>query len=424
MEKALMKIWLLIILFFICVNVYSIDIVYLVTQESTLRRNDVRRSFLKNVAEGEMLFFAGQTGRRSFAREIFDTILVRTEQGVEGWIDSNDVLLKGNRPLQGIIIERRWILSYYQHILFENDKEALFKYEPFWRDDYEAYARRADPYPAPWNFSFMPTQLIMQNNITQIIPLPLYGYISFLHTMQLQSDISTTLQVVCTAITNRVQENHLSRLFDIGEEYLLFLKIDGDYMSVFVNDETNKILSLIGVDDYFIQAILSIVRGDTVDIEKFDISHISWPRRADGAMDFPPPVDMSAYQATHTTTARLRVRDEPTTASLIVTTLDVGAEVQVLETGAMATIDGITAPWVRVLSYNRFTGWVFSGFLQAVYVPEEPASIVAISAELPVPVVSEQGQNNSNTMLFIILGIVGFLVVCISLIIFKKKKNV
>ena len=36
--------------------------------------------------------------------------------------------------------------------------------------------------------------------------------------------------------------------------------------------------------------------------------------------------------------------------SLMVTTLSNGSAVQVLETGAMQTIDGITAPWVKVLS--------------------------------------------------------------------------
>jgi hypothetical protein len=45
-------------------------------------------------------------------------------------------------------------------------------------------------------------------------------------------------------------------------------------------------------------------------------------------------------------------------------TLDTGTKVQVVETGTTETIGGITAPWVKVLSENGFTGWAFSGYLE------------------------------------------------------------
>ena len=199
---------------------------------------------------------------------------------------------------------------------------------------------------------------------------------------------------------------------------------DGDFMDVYLDSIGNNLATFAKVDSVFLTVLNNFIDSSS----SFDLSLItSWPRRADGTMDFPPPIDMSSYLTTHTTTARLRVRDNPNTASLIVTTLDIGAEVQVLETGAMATIDGITAPWVRVLSYNRFTGWVFSGFLQAVYVPvaETPTEIPVVASPTyqPVYVLLEQEQGSNNKILFIIFGVIGFLTVGILLVIFKKKKN-
>ncbi len=119
-----------------------------------------------------------------------------------------------------------------------------------------------------------------------------------------------------------------------------------------------------------------------------DISNITWPRRANGTMDYPPPTGMSNYKTTHHTTDNLRLRDEPNTSSLMVTTLSHGSAVQVLETGEIQTIDGITAPWVKVLSESGYTGWCFSGYLEAI--PREEPVIV------PVSTTPEPSENTEN----------------------------
>jgi len=82
------------------------------------------------------------------------------------------------------------------------------------------------------------------------------------------------------------------------------------------------------------------------------------------------PNDPRDRQSRSQTTDRLRVREKPDTGSAVVTTLDTGTEVQILETGATETIGGITAPWVKVLSENGFTGWAFSGYLETL-APEQ-----------------------------------------------------
>jgi len=90
------------------------------------------------------------------------------------------------------------------------------------------------------------------------------------------------------------------------------------------------------------------------------------------------------------TTDRLRVRENPDTSSAIVTTLDTGTEVQILETGNLETIGGITAPWVKVQSENGFTGWAFSGYL-------EPLNPEQENTETQNPDLTNPEQQNLET---------------------------
>jgi hypothetical protein len=71
------------------------------------------------------------------------------------------------------------------------------------------------------------------------------------------------------------------------------------------------------------------------------------------------------FGATHTVTDNLRLRDTADVSSAtIITTLQKNTMVQVLVTGKTETIDGITAPWVKVMSDTGYVGWCFSGYLK------------------------------------------------------------
>lgn len=72
----------------------------------------------------------------------------------------------------------------------------------------------------------------------------------------------------------------------------------------------------------------------------------------------------TTYKTTHRVLENLRLREAADTNSKVVTTLPKDTEVQVLETGSTATINGITAPWVKVVSNSGYTGWCFSGYLE------------------------------------------------------------
>ncbi|WP_318692176.1 SH3 domain-containing protein [Treponema sp.] len=73
---------------------------------------------------------------------------------------------------------------------------------------------------------------------------------------------------------------------------------------------------------------------------------------------------------------RLKMRDHPNLGASKLYTLNPGSLVLILEVGSTATIDGISAPWVKVELVNPVgflegyksksdtTGWVFSGYLE------------------------------------------------------------
>ena len=138
-------------------------------------------------------------------------------------------------------------------------------------------------------------------------------------------------------------------------------------------------------------------------------------------MDYPPPIDMTHYSATHRVTDSLRLRAAPVTASKLVTTMQNGTEVQVIETGYTATIEGITASWVKVITSDGHIGWCFSGFLEELKKPVNNVSVIehyddefARSAKEPSPMSSWVWFAIAGSALLLSSGVVLFV---------KRRKN-
>ena len=221
-------------------------------------------------------------------------------------------------------------------------------------------------------------------------------------------------------------------VYSPGDSLTLLLYLDGDYLDVYTGSDIH-IGTFIRVGREFIAQYQSLIRTNTA-----DLTNVLWPRRADGTMSLPLYTDMSGFQANHMTTSRLRVRDNPATDSLIMTTLDTGIEIQVLETGSVETIGGTTAPWVRVLTANGFTGWVFSGFLEPIAAePEAPYPVIAEAPEeqpAPIALAAPTGQPmpvaESNAIvnpmppwaLLALVGVAAVAIVALTLIVAKRKR--
>ena len=67
---------------------------------------------------------------------------------------------------------------------------------------------------------------------------------------------------------------------------------------------------------------------------------------------------------THYVTVNLRLRDGASLSSTIVTTLPQNTAIRIIEKGSTETIDGIIAPWIKVISETGYVGWCFSGYVR------------------------------------------------------------
>jgi hypothetical protein len=211
-----------------------------------------------------------------------------------------------------------------------------------------------------------------------------------------------------------------------GDAVTLLLHLDGDYLDIYTAGSNIHVGTYIRAQREFIVQYERLIRTNTS-----DLANVHWPRRADISVPFTPPVDMSGFSATHTTTARLRVRERATTDSSLVTTLDADTQVQVLETGAAETIGGITAPWVRVLSANGFSGWVFSGYLEglAVSAAKDTASEEAaeITDGFQTNTASQSNDSTNSTPAWVWVAALCcaaiLLAACIAAVLVKRKRS-
>jgi len=196
---------------------------------------------------------------------------------------------------------------------------------------------------------------------------------------------------------------------------MIFLP-DGDYMDVYLDNINNKFATFTKVDIAFLEELEILVKKNNININRL----IHWPRRADGTMDYPPPLDMSRYAPAHRVTENLRLRDSSNTSSLIVTTLPKDTEVQIIETGANATINNITASWVKVISSTGFTGWCFSGYLEEIAGNDSAADAIADTAENSL--VSNKDAKTLPFWVWIVIG-AGVVVVVVAVVVIVKKKR-
>lgn len=77
-------------------------------------------------------------------------------------------------------------------------------------------------------------------------------------------------------------------------------------------------------------------------------------------------IEKNEYLMTHYVTDNLKLRESDDLSSSTITTLPKSTLVSIIETGKNDTIDGIVAPWIKVMSQTGFVGWCFSGYVEEI----------------------------------------------------------
>ncbi|MCL2374003.1 MAG: SH3 domain-containing protein [Treponema sp.] len=347
------------------------------------------------------------------------------------WYRNNEysILTSDLRPIGGGQLPRSWItagdndqrvwaISYYLDVLQSRDRNTLINHERAWF----AYAseQRTDSFyeemvfgSSQWHdwFFISPSLVFFDAVIIMGGAIRDVGFITSITPFNAGYRITMPNRRVFAESPLPFPPWRERQSFD-----LIFIP-DGDFMDVYLDSLDNHFASFAKVDASVLEETQNLIRHDTVDFSRIT----AWPRRADGSMDFPPPGGVTlAFRATHRTTARLHVRESPTTAANIVTTLDLGAEVQILETGSEETIGGITAPWVRVQSANGYTGWSFAGFLEAVQptVPVQADLVPAIA-----PAASETPAASRPPVLWYMAGGGAVALLLVGVVVFLARRK-
>jgi hypothetical protein len=142
-----------------------------------------------------------------------------------------------------------------------------------------------------------------------------------------------------------------------------YIDSQGDYEIrnvVKTDDTTYRLDFFFSRGNFMIQCVIHMSSNDEF-----------WIEPIEGISLFPTGTDKIYHnlsrppaRPTHKTTDSLRLRNNAGVSALIITILEKGTGVEVLESGKEETVDGITAPWVKVRSSTGHAGWCFSGYLE------------------------------------------------------------
>ena len=173
-----------------------------------------------------------------------------------------------------------------------------------------------------------------------------------------------------------------------GETEIITLTIDGDYLRIFNKTTNSPIITLTYVNDSVMTELKYLFKNDTCDLSK-----VTWPRHANGSCDYDDssskkqaivlPTSSTTIASTNVTlnktmtvSENLKLRSGEATSTQVLTVMQAGTKVKILELGKAETIDGISSNWVKVEVQTGAkdrdgkpikagtVGWCYGGYLK------------------------------------------------------------
>ena len=259
---------------------------------------------------------------------------------------------------------QKWILEYYNKIVFMHNRDLLLDYIPKYRNQKEVLFQRETLLDGCdyWNDDL---------SFTSVIYL-LFDSFEVNNIKQIEKNYFE-ISIVSGIIDNERYIKNLENGCDWKQSNIeiktLFFKFDGDYLYIFLNKKDNLLTTYCAYENSEYNSLVKFIQTNTS-----DISNISLPRHADGSCDYETAVTVQQgkrYRASD----NLRLRSSGSTAGKPVVTIGKGTQVKVLAVGAEQRIDGITSNWVQVEVQSGAkdrdgkpiaagtTGWCFGGYL-------------------------------------------------------------
>jgi hypothetical protein len=204
--------------------------------------------------------------------------------------------------------QKRWVISYCLDALHMQDRDTFLKYEKFWiENEMENIRRNIDSGEAlrddMWynrNYLFSAGGLVFLESLVFFDAVIIMGgfetSVFFINNITpfyagYKINMSGDREF---ALPEFVRNDPTIRLpFPLWEDRQSFDMIfitDGDYMDVYLDTLDNHFATFAKVDVVILEELERLVRTNTVDLSRIT----TWPRRADGTMDYPPPPVVSS----------------------------------------------------------------------------------------------------------------------------------
>lgn len=285
--------------------------------------------------------------------------------------------------------DRYWLAKESVDILYSEKKETIKDYYPdiestSYYDDAEDKIVYWDEMECFKTFRIF-QKLYREEDVVSISDGSYTDLLSFYFSFIEYQDgfiyLSTTKTFNCKQNVNR---NSFSQWPIKEDECEMILRFDGDYLYVYLNDINNLYGIFCRVDDKAINEYNKLIRTGKCDLYK-----VKWPRHADGSCDYDGSKKTAAVQTAKATPStnvspnksmlvseNLKLRSGEATSTQVLTVMQAGTRVKILELGKAENIDGINSNWVKVEVQSGAkdrdgrairagtVGWCYGGYLK------------------------------------------------------------
>jgi len=189
-----------------------------------------------------------------------------------------------------LLFKEMWVPVHYADVLGSRDREILPKYEPRLlvddKEEYEMVYGTSEWYDVRY-------EIIDNGMIIFFNPIIYNDGVKFLiNNIEKHENIYTVKCFVPRDFHNRlVPPSKLMPYFNWSlcteDVITMILFVDGEYMDIYINENNaqHKFGTIIKIKEEFTRQFQNLIKNGECDLSK-----VHFPRRADGSMDYPPPV--------------------------------------------------------------------------------------------------------------------------------------
>ena len=381
-----MKRLIVLMIIFLNVNLFAKEPVLILKKDSVIKDTSLNE---KMFSKGDRFLFGRKRSNGSemgLGVELSDPLTIeicfRDSNGKGYSSNINDVYLEGNNlKIDTDIKNSHWIPSYYYALLgSRNVKSDLLEYESYWKN-FENYTIDPD---LTWfdcftvqRFYFDDFYFVYFGKYDYYDDVDFFAYLEEVSDTKIVYDVQKMYSHYSEYYLRGSLYNHpvFLPLYEKETPFKVILTLDGDYMKMYIDEvsEENLFQILVRTTPEACDQIEKWIKGESDDLSKVVMPRFSSVKKESSPAA--PAVNISPDK-TMTVSENLRLRSEEATTSDILTVLQAGTRVKILEVGKAETIDGISSNWVKVKvragakdrdgkTITKGTvGWCFGGYLK------------------------------------------------------------